>query len=61
MNNRIEKRIELKAPFGAGVAGHQRLARVRRLVQGQHRVRFVAGQPAEVSITHPGYEHVRGK
>ena len=59
MNNRIEKRIELKAPP----------ARVWRAIS-DHRefgawfgvkieAPFVAGQKAEGQITYPGYEHVR--
>jgi len=61
MNNRIEKRIELKAP----------LSRVWRAISDHHefgtwfRVNiespFVAGKLAEGQITHPGYEHVRWK
>lgn len=58
MNDRIEKRIELKAP----------LARVWRAIS-DHRefgawfkvdieAPFVAGKPARGRITHPGYEHV---
>jgi uncharacterized protein YndB with AHSA1/START domain len=58
MNNRIEKRIELKAP----------LARVWRAISDYREfgawfkvnieAPFVAGQPARGRITHPGYEHV---
>lgn len=61
MNNRIEKRIELKAP----------LARVWRAISDSRefgtwfKVKidgpFVAGRQAEGQITHPGYEHVRWK
>ncbi|HEX4388586.1 MAG TPA: SRPBCC family protein [Steroidobacteraceae bacterium] len=59
MNNRIEKRIELRAPP----------ARVWRAISDYREfgtwfgVRlegpFVAGQQAEGQITYPGYEHVR--
>jgi uncharacterized protein YndB with AHSA1/START domain len=59
MNNRIEKRIELKAP----------VARVWRAITDPREFGswfkvaiegpFVAGRPAEGQITHPGYEHVR--
>lgn len=58
MNNRIEKRIELKAP----------LARVWRAITDYRefgewfRVKldgpFVPGQEATGRITHPGYEHL---
>lgn len=58
MDNRIEKRIELKAP----------LARVWRAISDYREFGawfkvdiespFVAGQPARGRITHPGYEHV---
>jgi uncharacterized protein YndB with AHSA1/START domain len=58
MNNRIEKRIELKAP----------LSRVWRAISDYREfgawfkvsieAPFVAGQPARGRITHPGYEHV---
>jgi uncharacterized protein YndB with AHSA1/START domain len=58
MDNRIEKRIELKAP----------LARVWRAISDYREfgawfkvnieAPFVAGQPARGRITHPGYEHV---
>ena len=61
MNNRIEKRIELKAP----------VARVWRAISDTRefgtwfKVKidgpFVAGRQAEGQITHPGYEHVRWK
>jgi uncharacterized protein YndB with AHSA1/START domain len=61
MNDRIEKRIELKAP----------LSRVWRAITDSRefgtwfRVNiegpFVAGRNAEGQITHPGYEHVRWK
>jgi uncharacterized protein YndB with AHSA1/START domain len=61
MNNRIEKRIELKAP----------VARVWRAISDSRefgtwfKVKikgpFVAGHQAEGQITHPGYEHVRWK
>lgn len=58
MTNRIEKRIELRAP----------LARVWRAIS-DHRefgawfkvdieAPFIAGQPARGRITHPGYQHV---
>jgi uncharacterized protein YndB with AHSA1/START domain len=59
MNNRIEKRIELRAP----------VARVWRAISDYREfgawfkvnieAPFKAGQPAEGQITHPGYEHVR--
>jgi uncharacterized protein YndB with AHSA1/START domain len=59
MNNRIEKRIELKAP----------VARVWRAITDPREFGswfkvaiegpFVAGKPAAGRITHPGYEHVR--
>ena len=59
MQNRIEKRIELQAP----------LARVWRAISDYREfgtwfrvsieAPFVAGQPAEGQITHPGFEHVR--
>jgi uncharacterized protein YndB with AHSA1/START domain len=61
MHNRIEKRIELKAP----------VARVWRAISDSRefgtwfKVKiegpFVAGHQAEGQITHPGYEHVRWK
>jgi uncharacterized protein YndB with AHSA1/START domain len=61
MHNRIEKRIELKAP----------VARVWRAISDSRefgtwfKVKiegpFVAGNQAEGQITHPGYEHVRWK
>jgi uncharacterized protein YndB with AHSA1/START domain len=61
MENRIEKRIELRAP----------LARVWRAISDYREfgawfkvnieAAFVAGQQAEGQITHPGYEHVRWK
>jgi hypothetical protein len=61
MNDRIEKRIELKAP----------LSRVWRAITDSRefgtwfRVNiegpFIAGRKAEGQITHPGYEHVRWK
>ena len=61
MNDRIEKRIELKAP----------LSRVWRAITDSRefgtwfRVNiegpFIAGRNAEGQITHPGYEHVRWK
>jgi uncharacterized protein YndB with AHSA1/START domain len=57
--NRIEKRIELRAP----------VSRVWRAITDHHqfgqwfRVRldapFAAGQPSTGYITHPGYEHVK--
>jgi uncharacterized protein YndB with AHSA1/START domain len=57
-DDRIEKRIELKAP----------LARVWRAISDHRQfgawfkvdieAPFVAGQPARGRITHPGYEHV---
>jgi uncharacterized protein YndB with AHSA1/START domain len=59
MNDRIEKRIELKAP----------ISRVWRAITDYHefgewfRVRlegpFVPGQSSRGQITYPGYEHVR--
>ena len=59
MNDRIEKRIELKAP----------VSRVWRALTDYHefgewfRVKldgpFVAGQVSRGQITHPGYEHVK--
>jgi uncharacterized protein YndB with AHSA1/START domain len=59
MNNRIEKRIELKAPP----------ARVWRAISDYREfgawfgvkieAPFVAGQEAQGQITYPGYEHVR--
>ena len=61
MNNRVEKRIELRAP----------VSRVWRAISDPHEFGtwfkvniegpFIAGQPAEGQITHPGYEHVRWK
>jgi uncharacterized protein YndB with AHSA1/START domain len=58
MNNRIEKRIELKTP----------LARVWRAISDYREfgawfkvnieAPFAEGQPARGRITHPGYEHV---
>ena len=59
MENRIEKRIEIKAP----------VSRVWRALTDHHefgewfRVKlegpFVAGQVSRGHITHPGYEHVK--
>ena len=59
MNNRIEKRIELKAP----------LSRVWRAVTDYHEFGewfgvkldgpFVPGQVSRGQITYPGYEHVK--
>ena len=53
MNERVEKRIELKAP----------VSRVWREFGEWFRVKlegpFVAGQVSRGQITHPGYEHVK--
>ncbi len=55
MNNRIEKRIELKAPVSRvwrALTDHREFG-VK--VEG----RFVPGELSQGQITHPGYEHVR--
>ncbi len=61
MNDRIEKRLELKAP----PARVWRALTDYREFGAWFRVKldgpFVPGQPAEGQITHPGYEHVRWK
>ena len=61
MKDRIEKRLELKAP----PARVWRALTDYREFGAWFRVKldgpFVPGQPAEGQITHPGYEHVRWK
>ena len=61
MNDRIEKRIELKAPLSrvwrAITDSREFGAWFRVNIEGP----FIAGRNAEGQITHPGYEHVRWK
>jgi uncharacterized protein YndB with AHSA1/START domain len=61
MNERIEKRIELKAPVSRvwrAITDSREFGTWFRVnIEGP----FVAGQKAEGQITHPGYEHVRWK
>jgi len=61
MKDRIEKRLELKAPparVWRALADHREFGTWFRVkLDGP----FVPGQPAEGQITHPGYEHVRWK
>jgi uncharacterized protein YndB with AHSA1/START domain len=58
MNNRIEKRIELKAPVSRvwqALTDYRQFGEWFRVkLEGP----FVAGQSARGRITHPGYEHV---
>ena len=59
MQNRIEKRLELRAP----VSRVWRALTDRREFGQWFRVKldgpFVPGQPAQGQITYPGYEHIR--
>ena len=59
MQNRIEKRLELRAP----VSRVWRALTDRREFGQWFRVKldgpFVPGQPAHGQITYPGYEHIR--
>jgi uncharacterized protein YndB with AHSA1/START domain len=61
MNDRIEKRIELKAPVSRvwrAITDSREFGTWFRVnIEGP----FVAGQKVEGQITHPGYEHVRWK
>src|ERR1700730_11313693 len=59
MENRIEKRIELKAPLSRvwrALTDYREFGQWFRVkLEGP----FVAGQLSQGQITHPGYEHVR--
>ena len=59
MNDRIEKRIELKAPVSRvwrALTDHREFGEWFHVkLEGP----FVAGQLSQGQITHPGYEHVR--
>lgn len=59
MNDRIEKRIELKAPVSRvwkALTSHEEFGEWFRVkLEGP----FVPGQTSRGRITHPGYEHVR--
>jgi uncharacterized protein YndB with AHSA1/START domain len=58
VNNRIEKRIELKAPLGRvwrAISDHREFGTWFKV---DIEAPFVAGQAARGRITHPGYEHV---
>jgi uncharacterized protein YndB with AHSA1/START domain len=59
MSNRIEKRIELKAPVSRvwrALTDHREFGEWFRVrLDGP----FVAGQESSGNITHPGYEHVK--
>jgi len=59
MNDRIEKRIELRVPIARAwraLTDHREFGEWFHVkLEGP----FVAGQPSQGRITHPGYEHVR--
>ena len=59
MQNRIEKRLELRAPVSRvwrALTDHREFGQWFRVkLDGP----FVPGQPAQGQITYPGYEHIR--
>ena len=59
MNYRIEKSIELKAPVARVWQAISDYREFGAWFKVNIEAPFVAGQPAEGQITHPGYEHVR--
>ena len=59
MSDRIEKRIELKAPIARVWQAISDYREFGAWFKVNIEAPFVAGQPAEGQITHPGYEHVR--
>lgn len=61
MPNQIEKRIELKAPVSRVWRAISDYREFGTWFKVNIEAPFVAGQPAEGQITHPGYEHVRWK
>lgn len=59
MENRIEKRVELKAPISRvwrALTDHREFGEWFRV---KLETPFVPGQPTSGYITHPGYEHLR--
>jgi len=59
MNDRIEKRIELKAPVFAGLARADGLPGVWRVVSCQTG-RPIRARPVSLgTLTYPGYEHLK--
>ena len=59
MDARIEKRLELKAPISRVWRALSDYREFGQWFGVQMEAPFVAGQPAQGQITHPGYEHLR--
>lgn len=59
MDNRIEKRIELKAPVSRVWRALTDSREFGEWFKVKFEEPFVAGQSADGQITHPGYEHLR--
>ena len=59
MDARIEKRLELKAPISRVWRALSDYREFGQWFGVKMEAPFVAGQPAQGQITHPGYEHLR--
>jgi uncharacterized protein YndB with AHSA1/START domain len=59
MDARLEKRLELKAPISRVWRALSDYREFGQWFGVKMEAPFVAGQPAQGQITHPGYEHLR--